>query len=129
MINAKDFRIGNLLISETGEALPIAYIHDDVIGLHNGFGGVQKHQKQPVFSYNIDKIQLLPLTDEWIINFGLSKENGYPYKFHYGYLKMRNGSFFYYYFNIEIELQFVHQLQNLYFCLTGKELEPVANGS
>jgi len=72
---------------------------------------------------NNEKIHsLIPLTEQWLSDFGFNEGNGYPYKFHYGYLKMRNGIFFYKYFDIEIELPFVHQLQNLYYALTGTEL-------
>ena len=63
------------------------------------------------------------LTDEWILKAGLGKQNGYPYKFLKGYLKIRNGVFFFKYYDIEIDLPFVHNLQNLYFVMTGgKEL-------
>mgnify|MGYP003404674707 FL=1 len=72
---------------------------------------------------SMDMIKPIPLTDEWIIKFGLSKENGYPYKFNKGYLKIRNGVFFFKYHDIEVDLPFVHQLQNLNFALTGVELQ------
>jgi hypothetical protein len=64
----------------------------------------------------------IPFTDEWIVKFGLSKENGYPYKFNKGYLKIRNGIFFFKYHDLEVDLIFVHQFQNLNFALTGVEL-------
>lgn len=64
----------------------------------------------------------IPLTEEWLLKFGFGKENGYPYKFPNGVLKIRNGVYFFKHNDIEIDLHFVHQLQNLYFALTGKEL-------
>ena len=64
----------------------------------------------------------IPLTEEWLIKFDITKNNGYPYKFLNGFIKIRNGVYFYKYYDLDIELEFVHQLQNLYFTLTGEEL-------
>lgn len=64
----------------------------------------------------------IPLTIEWIKNFGLEKNNCYPYKFLNGFLKIRNGIYFYKYYDLDIELKYVYQLQNLYFALSGTEL-------
>ena len=69
-----------------------------------------------------DDYQPIPLTDEWLFKFGVLKNNEYPYKFLNGYIKIRNGLFFYKYHLLDIELKYVHQLQNLYFSLTGEEL-------
>ena len=142
MLQAKDFRIGNYVISETGEMLPIAYIHNDVIGLHNGYGGVQKHQKKPIFSYDIDKIKPVYLSKEVLSKYAelvnsvsgtfridlptrsevlfLSlKEvgNGKPYivdLFSFGTSK-----------TIRM-VHYLHDIQNIVYCLTGFELQPVS---
>lgn len=65
-----------------------------------------------------------PLTHDEIDKLGISKKNGYPYTFLDGYLKMRNGVFFYKYYKLEVELPFVHDLENLHKTLTGKEIGP-----
>lgn len=71
----------------------------------------------------VDEIGLPILLDEyWIIKFKLLKNNGYPYVFLNGFIKLRNGIYFYKYHNLDIELKYVHQIQNLHFALTGKEL-------
>jgi len=64
----------------------------------------------------------VPLTEDWLEKFGLKKNNGYPHKLLNGFIKIRNGVYFYKYNLLEIELQYVHQLQNLYFALTNEEL-------
>lgn len=64
----------------------------------------------------------IPLTEEWLLRFGLAKQNGYPYKYLNGFLKIRNGIFFFKYHDLEVELPFVHNFQNLNFALTGEEL-------
>lgn len=67
----------------------------------------------------------IPLTEEWLLRFGFEKDDTIWIKHPiYGLLE-KNGRFF-----IElgetggIYIQYVHQLQNLYFALTGEELTP-----
>lgn len=72
----------------------------------------------------VDEIikSFVPLSGEWLENFGIKKKDGYPHKFLNGFIKIRNGIYFYKYYDLDIQLEFVHQLQNLYFTITGTEL-------
>lgn len=77
----------------------------------------------------------IPLTEEWLVKFGFSFSNNDKYKWWKG--KGRGMSLFkgltestkdwFYYFdtysNRGKRIKSVHQLQNLYFALTGEELE------
>jgi len=67
-------------------------------------------------------VKPIPLTEEWLLKFGFKSVNGYPFKMLCGYIKIRNGIWFFKYYNLDIELKYVHQLQNLYFALIGEEL-------
>lgn len=80
----------------------------------------------------IDDLNPIPLTEEWLIKFGFEKTKGYVFKidkfslFDHNYdqgnlfLKLNSQ-------NVPlINIKYVHQLQNLYFALTGKEL-PTTN--
>jgi len=123
-LKATELRIGNLIIGENGNILPVDYITKDrdgnfIIGLLNEMGGTDKHQKNPIISYDIDKLKYVPLTEEWLLRAGFEV---YPHKLLDGYIKIRNGVYFFKYHKLEIELEFVHQLQNLYWYLCGKEL-------
>jgi hypothetical protein len=92
--------------------------------------------------YKIDDIEPIPLTDEWLVKFGLIKkylENPFEES---GFELKEDGTKFYWWadggtFNIEINpngevwfelyshynhIKYVHQLQNLYYSLTGEEL-------
>lgn len=74
--------------------------------------------------------QAVPLTEEWLVKFGFSWKymddptgkhwllGGARFLFEYDESPNRfyNGP-------LGIEIKYVHQLQNLYFALTGKELE------
>ncbi len=60
----------------------------------------------------------IPLTEEWVVRFGFEKYtwmNGYFKKTKFGHLMIQ-------FYKEEIHL-YVHQLQNLYFALTGQELQ------
>lgn len=67
----------------------------------------------------------IPLTEEWLVRFGFEKRK---FSYLYGY-----GNFLYDYrlklwtwYGIQLHdylITYVHQLQNLYFALTGQELE------
>lgn len=69
----------------------------------------------------------IPLTEEWLLKFGFDETivEGYP-------LYQSNKGFIVEYYvdesvflilDFEVRVKHVHQLQNLYFALTGKELE------
>jgi hypothetical protein len=72
-----------------------------------------------------DQYKPIPLTEEWLIKFGFEiyefdhKEN--QYRFKERLLVIRDGLFCDY--GTSVVLKHVHQLQNLYFALTGEELE------
>jgi hypothetical protein len=101
-------------------------------------------------SYDFDEIKPIHLTDEWMIKFGFiaedkrpSKDHGqyfskpiYDYKYSFAYAHFRNDWGFYHSYTdapneednnkydlISCDIKYVHQLQNLYFALTGEELE------
>lgn len=69
-------------------------------------------------------INPIPLTDEWLLNFGFDKNDHYAC-----YSKIVKSGEFVLDENfvlcdiqLNVKLEYVHQLQNLYFSLTGEEL-------
>ena len=90
--------------------------------------------KTPVINnVSIKDTEPIPLTEEWLLRFGFSKKDKssywYPnkcwHRYCFGYTKFGGA-----YLNLEPEggivphatCYYVHQLQNLYFALTQKEL-------
>tara|TARA_R110002073_G_scaffold334962_1_gene525763 strand:+ start:1010 stop:1375 length:366 start_codon:yes stop_codon:yes gene_type:complete len=76
-------------------------------------------------------VEPIPITDEWLVKFGVKwiDETGYGWidgNYHFNAKKFKNG-------RIDIwinsnlvnnrKTKYVHQLQNLYFALTGEELK------
>ena len=91
----------------------------------------------------LDHFKPIPLTEEWLVRFGFYYEDGLIY-FKSGWFKKidRQDEPTFLFFNnklqcslfissekssinhfIDINAEYVHQLQNLYFALTGNELE------
>lgn len=111
-MEAKELRIGNLVLSPYDNA-NIEVNGTDIFMLEN------KHHREV-------KFQPIPLTEEWLLKFGFKR---FPWGLVKGnilfkdnlknpceelILEIGNG--------FRVTIKYVHQLQNLYFALTGKEL-------
>jgi len=69
--------------------------------------------------YNLKHIQPIPLTEEWLIKFGF-KNHGIINSYCFVDEKLRIDYLSNEYFPRHVE--FVHELQNIYFALTGEDL-------
>jgi hypothetical protein len=85
-----------------------------------------------IYLFELGELELheIPLTEEWLLKFGGIHETGGMYFFdNVGILHYRRENEFslmnynYKKGQIYTTIKYVHQLQNLYFALTGKELE------
>jgi hypothetical protein len=135
MINANELRIGNWVYGSEGMPQQIAYV-GDTIGLRNDCYGTDKYQKNPIFSYDIDTINPIPITPELLEKAGFEK----LLRAHFWEIDMRhnigqiqvnpdNGMVWLRHHRHEFSMNpmttdpiHLHQLQNLYFALTGEEL-------
>lgn len=80
--------------------------------------------------YTVDDIfEPIPLTEEWLLKFGFENIGGYLWNCReLGENRFINNPYGITHFEIKghyekKHIQYVHQLQNLYWCLCGKELE------
>lgn len=105
MIKANELRIGNYFQSNVVGTLCIGQIHPADFALYDG-----------VILSNIEPI---PLTEEWLIKFGFSVYKHGAELGNFSILKLLNPIE---YNCLGVNLKYVHQLQNLYFCLCGEEL-------
>jgi hypothetical protein len=127
MITPQELRIGNWLEwdDESHEQVQVEQItcnKDDSGEIQNWFvnGGL------------IEDFVLIPLTEEWLLKFGFNGDSilGTQTLYRLNGIEIwafRNDKTFMV-DNIKrkkVELKFVHQLQNLYFALTGQELTPL----
>lgn len=124
-MNANELRIGNFVYGiEQGykeTALPVACIHNDnTIRLQVG--------DETVGCYNSKIITPIPITKDWLGKFGFDGRNDFKWLGIVG-VQLRDDK---YYISLKdlsnvlfhsiVEIKHVHQLQNLYFALTGEEL-------
>ena len=129
MIQANELKIGNLVYyngnhKEVGivtSLQPKFYpkycetSKDIFIGLN------QRHD----IVYNVKDIQPIPITEEWLLKFGFV-ENCYQDRFENKFIRVEcnktRGKTELWIENIP-HIKYLHQLQNLYFALTGEELQ------
>jgi hypothetical protein len=124
-MKAEELRINNLIYTPGG-----------LIGIVTGITKVEiqcewnaGEEELEVSSFELSDCNPIPLTEEWLIKLGFSKK---LYKFgHIGITGMtlfkpeNSNRLFYEICNIEMNIKIysIHQLQNLYFDLTGNELK------
>jgi|688.fasta_scaffold1153065_1 hypothetical protein len=111
-MNAKELRIGNkVLLTDINEICIITSISNKHIGYES---------KSRIGQCISSCLKPIPLREDWLLKFGFKKvaENDFILgKYSLYYLLYYDG-----YRVSEITPKYVHQLQNLYFALTGKEL-------
>lgn len=113
MIDTKELRIGNTIMYN-GKVIHI-----------NGVVRNTIHYDKNYFDSNIGgykPFEPIPITEEWLVRFGFEKIdhgfNKYPL-----YIYPIRDLYYRAVFPIIFDINYVHQLQNIYHSLTGKELE------
>lgn len=125
MIQSTELRIGNYVLyfreSVFSEVREISTIHGDNTAR-------LKDEDSSIGCFKLSKLKPIPLTEEWLLKFGFKKVDYRTNKEaefdewilgDFGFIENENGYEFYPYLTT---LKHVHQLQNLYFALTGEEL-------
>lgn len=116
-MEANELRIGNY-IQKNGLKATVEIINgevDEIYYLGDDF----------YYSDSIDDLRPIPLNEEWLLNFGFemyefdNKANQFRLKDRL--IVYREGCLHDY--GTSVKLEFVHQLQNLYFFLTNTELQ------
>ena len=88
------------------------------------FSAGRKHES--INNVNIQDCEPIPLTEEWLKRFGVTKDIDVWELTGVFWLQELEGGCFFLGCNsgwTGIEIKYVHQLQNLYFALTGDELK------
>jgi len=133
-MKAEELRIGNIVWDDYSGEMIVSAIDGDYVSL-------RKTLSLPEGTYKIELIQPILLTEEWLLKLWFTEGNQcYNEAFSIEilntdfYLRPSYLGGFYWGFNIndnkmDCELnnvqpiKYVHQLQNLYFALTGEELK------
>jgi hypothetical protein len=116
-IKAEELRIGNFFYPDVDGDAYAKITAKDILELYS----------DPIDDY----YKALPLTEEWLIKFGFEKntDNGCLFKNiinYWNFILWEKSNYIDLIINkssIRLSIKYVHQLQNLYFSLTGEELE------
>lgn len=135
-MKANELRIGNYVKPLVGELEHVMCV--DWIGWKIGGDLIDENYEEFLSSYQElehEDVEGIPLTEQWLLKFGFEKDNFCPDEYDRLYTMYSFGSFYkkedyflpkpYYFadaFGDNFKLRYVHQLQNLYFALTGEEL-------
>ena len=133
-MKANELRIGNFVgLQNKGEILKVKAISEDVEG-----GFIVKTQTVQGISGRVgpnplSELSPIPLTEEWLFKFKLKKlkgsfmmyigDNELEYRINDSELAIWGADGSTEGHNFRVKIDYVHQLQNLYFALTGEELE------
>lgn len=120
MIDSKELRIGNLAES------PIGWI-GSVIELKSSFVRLYKKDDLSAYNFGSDLIDPIPITPEWLERLGFEKlppKNHWEEYWEKGILRLyiTDGKISPIAVINSERPKYVHQLQNLYYALTGQEL-------
>lgn len=118
MIDPRELRIGNFVYGEN-EVYQIYQILDGLVNL------CDKYPKPGIIDGAVDARDIMPitLTSEWLERFGLS--NGHfmiKFEDEFDINMLQRGSLFICK-KFRLKDMTVHQFQNLYYAMTGRELE------
>jgi hypothetical protein len=117
MIKANELRIGNYVTTIDDEIRCTSV--KGFYGFPVSSGIVNHNNNVNDFEY----LTPIPLTEEWLIKFGFCQielDNGENYYQNNRFRLNCNYNGFYYSRNLDVK--YVHQLQNIYFALTSQEL-------
>lgn len=135
-MKVQDLRIGNLILDIDGNIGKVTHISETSIKVDNANIGFSDLSLKPI-----------PITEEWLLRFGFEKnDNGFTFIKYIRKMKIGlppneriigAGHRFLFTFRTNVDqikangisvkmekrIQYIHQLQNLYFALTGEELK------
>ena len=119
-MKAQDLRIGNYIEFDSSVRTLVREDEQGFIEVRSiGESGVNEWSDYGA-SGCVSNPKPIPLTKDWLVKFGFEKR--YEDCFEYGKFIL-NDEFIMMDIDITIKCKHVHQLQNLYFALTGEELK------
>lgn len=123
MIDVKSLRIGNIIKDKNGNLREVAYI-TECVGLKNDIGGIDKYQKEPIISFDIETLDFAELSEELLLKCGAINKFGRTYfigkiKFDINTLNIVR----FHYSGKVAYIDYLHQLQNLWHSLYNEELQ------
>lgn len=134
-MKSNELRIGKTFIDVNGKYIVPSHLKENHFSWIIGIGKKGEKIYNPYIPYNHDKVNPIPITDDILLKCGFVND-GFEYK---------KDSFFFFYqskdknnicintefgkyrgdtrFVFSFHIEYLHQLQNIYFVLSNKELE------
>lgn len=113
-MKTEELRLGNLVSNMNPR-------HNDSILTIESIG--DNHEVNVFYrKYLLSELEPIPLTEEWLFKFGFKPEYSHWWNGDFTIDKSAIGGYFLCDIDIHVAIKYVHQLQNLYFALTGEEL-------
>ena len=126
MLGANELRIGNLVLDDTSKNIMIVSRIESVDHTEWNSGdqyNIRCLQFGTIETYYDGNFKPIPLTEEWLLKLGFYKYKGDNSDcFLNGFETACNMRMLFYKGSLIKNINFVHQIQNLYFALTGEEL-------
>jgi uncharacterized membrane protein len=135
-MTAQELRIGNIIFDISHRPCMV-----DAISNRNFVKLTELNNDYTSESFQMMDCNPIPLTEEWLLKFGFSIDGKYlyigieDYKYCFNYRDWADNWAFYVEYTdsphekdegvkypVSFDIKYVHQLQNLYFSLTGEEL-------
>ena len=113
-MDAKELRLGNWVNFKFSD------ISNEVMICHNDLRNFEMNIKMGGFN---DIYQPIPLTEEWLLRFAFDNLGDYGFGIGEFHIINRVGKWGFPINDKIVFINYVHQLQNLYFSLTQKELQ------
>jgi hypothetical protein len=128
MINPFELRLGNFVSDGHYGFMKISLIDDRGWATLLPIGAVTNSPR-----VELTELNPIPLTEEWLTKFGFEKDKrsaDYVQVYYFGenpvtndwMISLKNTGKGFFYRNSHFSVNYVHQLQNLYFALTKEEL-------
>lgn len=126
MVKANELRIDNLFLLEK-KVVSILEISQDEIWSKE----IIRNTRLGLCLCHLEELEPIPLTEEWILKAGFKKRKleGYEVHFMYEHPKLHscitaiyNADFSMSLDNVARGIKYIHNLQNLFFAITGEEL-------
>jgi hypothetical protein len=113
ILEVKELRVGNYVDFEYGEPNEKTFGFETII---------EEAEELVAIEEGIMKCRPIKLNEEWLLKFGFESYYKDKSEFQNKNLYLVRESVFWRSWKHEVIIQYVHQLQNLYFALTNKEL-------
>ncbi len=114
-LQARDLRIGNYVSG--------MFEIEKIEGIYESFANTDGANHIP-----LRNLKPIPITEEWLLKLGFERgENHHFITYKRGEIELLDniGQFFRVYYSKThlMDIKYIHELQNLFYCITGNELE------